>query len=63
MQAQQANAKLEAYWASLRVAHARLPGSATCLTPPITPASCAETKRNLAEIRFNKSSNPELLQS
>ena len=46
MQAQQANAKLEAYWASLRVAHARLPGSATCLTPPITPASCAETKRN-----------------
>ena len=27
MQAQQANAKLEAYWASLRVAHAPLPGS------------------------------------
>ncbi|MDA9337192.1 tyrosine-type recombinase/integrase [Planktomarina temperata] len=46
MQAQQANAKLEAYWASLRVVHAIIPGSATCLMSPGTPASGAETKRN-----------------
>ena len=32
MQAQQANAKLEAYWASLRVVHASIPGSVSCLT-------------------------------
>ncbi len=32
MQAQQANAKLEAYWASLRVAHARIPVLVSCLT-------------------------------
>ena len=46
MQAQQANAKLEAYWASLRVVHATTPGSATCLMSPATPASGVETKRN-----------------
>ena len=46
MQAQQANAKLEAYWASLRVVHAITPGSATCLMSPATPASGVETKRN-----------------
>ena len=33
MQAQQANAKLEAYWASLRVARASLPGASSCLAP------------------------------
>ena len=46
LQAQQANAKLEAYWASLRVANATLPGSAACLTLPVNPASRAEPKRN-----------------
>ena len=55
MQAQQANAKLEAYWASLRVAHAPLPGSATCLTPPVNPASMVEPKR--------QNDQPDLMQA
>jgi integrase len=55
MQAQQANAKLEAYWASLRVAHATIPGSATCLTPPVNPASRAEPKR--------QNNQPDLMQA
>ena len=37
MQAQQANAKLEAYWASLRVARASVPGASSCLTPTTIP--------------------------
>lgn len=55
MQAQQANAKLEAYWASLRVAHAALPGSATCLTPPVNSASRAEPK--------HQNDQPDLMQA
>ena len=55
MQAQQANAKLEAYWASLRVAHAPLPGSATCLMPPVNPAFRAEPKR--------QNDQPDLMQA
>ena len=37
IQAQQANAKLEAYWASLRVARASVPGASGCLTPTTIP--------------------------
>ena len=55
MQAQQANAKLEAYWASLRVAHAPLPGSATCLTQPVNPVSRAEPK--------HQNNQPDLMQA
>ena len=44
MQAQQANAKLEAYWASLRVVHASIPGSVSCLTPLENLVSRAETR-------------------
>jgi integrase len=44
MQAQQANAKLEAYWASLRVAHTVIPGSASCLASLGNPASWIEAK-------------------
>jgi integrase len=55
MQAQQANAKLEAYWASLRVAHAALPGSATCLTLPVNSASRAEPK--------HQNDQPDLMQA
>ena len=45
MQAQQANAKLEAYWASLRVVHASTPRFCNLFDAPATPVSCAETKR------------------
>ncbi|WP_438992448.1 DUF6538 domain-containing protein, partial [Lentibacter sp.] len=55
LQAQQANAKLEAYWASLRVAHATIPGLKTCLTPTVNPAAKVDPKR--------QNNQPDLMQA
>ena len=51
LQAQQANAKLEAYWASLRLAHASVTGSFSCLTPTTiqTPASTHKSQPDLTQ--------------
>jgi hypothetical protein len=55
LQAQQAAAKLEAYWASLRVAHAPLPGADCCVTPPSTAVFFDANK--------DRTGQPDLLQA
>jgi hypothetical protein len=55
LQAQQAAAKLEAYWASLRVAHAPLPGADCCVTPPSTAVFFGANKDSTGQ--------PDLLQA
>ena len=55
MQTQQANAKLEAYWASLRVAHASVPGASSSLTPTTIPI--------FADTHTNPTSQPDLKQA
>ena len=55
MQAQQANAKLEAYWASLRVARASVPGASSCLTPTTIPI--------FADTQKSPNNQPDLTQA
>ena len=55
LQAQQAAAKLEAYWASLRVAHAPLLGADCCVAPPSTAVFLDANK--------DRTGQPDLLQA